>query len=148
MHNKSAVLYLYEQGYRQKLICLITGYNQSFISKNCNNPRNYIPTFANANDGQIARKFVVDRLLECRVLRKFDSLQFNEQDRIYIKLLDFMLVDRDNIRKLYRTTSGYKVAQALRAPKEIIKNFDPDGLSIPHDAWQLVLEQIFKSESK
>lgn len=148
MHNKSAVLYLYEQGYRQKLICLIMGYNQSFVSKNCNNPRNYIPSFNHANTAQIQRKFVVDKILEHRVLRKFKSNGFDEQDKAYIKLLDYCLVDRDIVRQLYCTISPYKIAIAFRAKKDIIKDFDPDGLGIPHEYWEEFLKQVFKDEEQ
>lgn len=146
MYNKSALLWLYEHGYRQKLICMIMGYNQSFVSKNCNNPRNYIPTFDTANDSQMKRKIVVDRILECRHLRKFDSIRFDEQDKAYIKILDYCLVDRDAIRKLYATISQYKISQAYRENKSIIKQFDPAGLEIAPEDWQLFLHAIFKED--
>ena len=146
MYNKSALLWLYERGYRQKLICLIMGYNQSFVSKNCNNPRNYIPTFDTANNDQIRRKYVVDRILECKPLLKFESYHFDEQDKAYIKLLDTLLVDRNAIRKLYATTSQYKVSQAYREKAEIIKQFNPAGLEITDEDWQLLLQAIFKDE--
>ena len=146
MYNKSALLWLYEHGYRQKLICLIMGYNQSFVSKNCNNPRNYIPTFDTANENQLRRKYVVDRILECRVLRKFETTRFDIQDKAYIKLLDFCLVDRDMIRKRYATTTQYKISQAYREKKDIIKQFDPMGLDISQEDWQLFLDVIFKDD--
>ena len=146
MYNKSALLWLYENGYRQKLICLIMGYNQSFVSKNCNNPRNYIPTFETANDNQIRRKYVIDRILERRKLLKFESFHFDEQDKAYIKLLDYLLVDRDAIRKLYATSSQYKVSQAYREKTEIIKTFNPAGLDISQEDWELFLNAIFKEE--
>lgn len=146
MYNKSLLLWLYEHGYRQKLICLITGYNQSFVSKNCNNPRNYVPTLDTANDNQLRRKMVVDRILEHRVLRKFETTRFDDQDRAYIKLLDYCLVDRDYIRKLYATTTQYKISQAYRAKKEILKKFDPMGLDIEQEDWDLFLAEIFKDD--
>ena len=146
MYNKSALLWLYEHGYRQKLICIIMGYNQSFVSKNCSNPRNYIPTFDTANENQLRRKYVVDRILECKQLRKFENIHFNEQDKAYIKLLDYCLVDRDAIRKIYATTTQYKVSRAYREKKEIIKNFDPAGLDIAQADWELFLSAIFKDE--
>lgn len=146
MYNKSALLWLYEHGYRQKLICLIMGYNQSFVSKNCNNPRNYIPTFDTANEAQIRRKYVVDKILECKQLRKFDSIRFDDQDKAYIKLLDYCLVDRNAIRKIYATTTQYKVSQAYREKKEIIKKFNPAGLDISDSDWESFLNAIFKSD--
>jgi hypothetical protein len=141
MHNVSLIKYLQQAGYRQKLICIITGYNQSIVSKHSKNPRPYVPTLDTANDNQLRRKMVVDRILECRVLKKCDGKMFSEQDTIYMKLLDFCLVDRDAIRKLYHMTSMYKIAFAVRKDKEIIKNFDPAGIDIEEEDWQLFLEQ-------
>lgn len=141
MHNVSLIKYLYQSGYRQKLICIITGYNQSIVSKHCNNPRPYVPTLETANENQLRRKMVVDRICECRVLKKYDGKMFSEQDTIYMKLLDFCLVDRDEIRKLYRATTQYKIANAFRKKKEIIKNFEPLGLDIQPEDWELFLEQ-------
>ena len=141
MHNVSLIKYLYQSGYRQKLICIITGYNQSIVSKHSNNPRPYVPTLETANENQLRRKMVVDRILECRVLKKYDGKMFSEQDTIYMKLLDFCLVDRDQIRKLYRATTQYKISNSFRKEKEIIKNFEPLGLDIQPEDWMLFLEQ-------
>ena len=140
MHNKSLVLYLYAEGYRQKLICLITGYNQSFVSKNSRNPKNFLPSIEGATEDQLRRKFVLDRITECRVLRKFKTNNFDEQDKAYIKLLDFCLVSRDDVRKLYRAHSMYRISNAYRSNKEIIKKFDPMGLDIDEEDWQLFLK--------
>ena len=141
MHNVSLIKYLYQSGYRQKLICIITGYNQSIVSKHCNNPRPYIPTLETANENQLRRKMVVDKICECRVLKKYDGKMFSEQDTIYMKLLDFCLIDRDKIRQLYRTTTQYKISNSFRKPKDIIKNFEPLGLDIQPEDWELFLEQ-------
>lgn len=141
MHNVSLIKYLHQAGYRQKLICIITGYNQSIVSKHCNNPRPYVPTLETANENQLRRKMVVDRILECKVLRKYDGKMFSEQDTIYMKLLDFCLVDRDAIRKLYCTTTMYKLANAFRKDKEIIKKFDPMQIGIEPEDWALFIEQ-------
>lgn len=141
MHNVSLIKYLYQAGYRQKLICIITGYNQSVVSKHSNNPRPYVPTLETANDSQLRRKMVVDRILECRILKKYDGKMFSEQDTIYMKLLDYCLVDRDKIRRLYRTTTQYKISNSFRKKKEVISNFDPLGLDIQPEDWQLFLEQ-------
>lgn len=141
MHNVSLIKYLYQSGYRQKLICIITGYNQSIVSKHSNNPRPYVPTLETANENQLRRKMVVDRILECRVLKKYDGKMFSEQDTIYMKLLDFCLVDRDRIRQLYRATTQYKISNSFRKDKSIIKNFEPLGLDIQPEDWALFLEQ-------
>lgn len=144
MHNVSLIKWLYQKGYRQKIIGLITGYNQSYISKNCNSSKPYLPTIDTANEEQLRRKAVIDIILECKILRHFEQIGFCEQDKIYIKLLDYCLVDRDIIRKLYRTTSMYKISKALRLDKDKIKEFDPMGLNIEQEDWELLLEQIFK----
>ena len=141
MHNISLIKYLHQAGYRQKLICIITGYNQSIVSKHSNNPRPYVPTLETANEHQLKRKMIVDRILECKVLKKYDGKMFSEQDTIYMKLLEYCLVDKDKIRQLYRATTQYKISNAFRKDKDIIKKFDPLGIDVQPEDWALFLEQ-------
>lgn len=146
IYNKSLIYYLYEKGYRQKLICVITGYNQSLISKTMKKEDGCIPSLDGATEEQLQRKYVVDTILECKVLRKYTGTNFDDQDKAYIKLLDFCLVDRVLIRKLYAAITQYKISVAYRKPKEIIKNFDPFGLGIENEYWQNFLNEIFKND--
>lgn len=114
MVNVGLIKWLYNNGYRQKLIKIITGYAQSTISKNVNNVRPFMPSMDAINQDQMIRKKVVDRLLECRSI---PTIEFCDMDRHYIKLLDYMLVDREKIRKLYFNVPQYKIAQVFRSNK-------------------------------
>ena len=66
MINGSLIKYLHQAGYRQKLIQIITGYNQSSISKYVNSTRPLIPSIDFISEEQKVRKYVVDRILELR----------------------------------------------------------------------------------
>ena len=148
IYNKSLVYYLCEQGYRQKLICVITGYNQPFVSKLLKKDAagSCVPSINGATEEQLQRKYVVDKILAARVLRKYTGTMFDEQDKAYIKLLDYCLVDRTLIRKLYATTTQYKISSAYRKTTEIIKKFDPFGLDIEEEYWQTFLKEVFKDD--
>jgi len=144
MLNVSLIKYLHQAGYRQKLICLITGYNQSIVSKHIKNPRPYIPTLDTANDNQLRRKAVIDRILQITALKKQEGSNFTQNDRIYIRLLEYMLVERDRIKQLYYMIEPYKISSAYRAPTKIVYDFKPEMLEIPQEEWDLLIEQMQK----
>lgn len=144
MYNVSLIKYLYQAGYRQKLICIITGYPQSTISKHSTNPRPYVPTLATANENQLRRKAVIDTILQAKVLKKVDGKMFSESDKQYVKLLDWCLVDRDKIRKLYHTTDMGILAYCWSQKKEFFYEFNPRLLDIEPEDWDLFMEQVQK----
>lgn len=138
MINGSLIRWLYQNGYRQKLIQIITGYKQPTISKIVNSPRPFIPSIDNINDEQVTRKYVVDRILE---LRPLPTQGFTDQDRAYIKLLEYCLVDKEKIRKLYYNISQYKVAQTLRSTKIKKEDFQPQLIGLTEEEYQCFLDK-------
>lgn len=138
MINGSLIRWLYQNGYRQKLIQIITGYKQPTISKIVNSHRPFIPSIDNINDEQATRKYVVDRILE---LRSLPTQGFTDQDRAYIKLLEYCLVDKEKIRKLYYNISQYKVAQTLRSNKIKKEDFHPELIGLTNEEYQCFLEK-------
>lgn len=127
---------MYQNGYRQKLIQIITGYNQSYISKMVNSTRPYLPSIDNANEDQMTRKYVVDRILE---LRPIPTMGFSDQDKYYIKLLLYCLVDKERICKLYHTVSKYKLAQVFRSDKYKKEDFEPTLIDLTQDEYDAFL---------
>jgi hypothetical protein len=138
MINVSLIKYLYLKGYRQKVIQIITGYAQSTISKNVNSSRPYIPSMDTINKEQAIRKEVVDKILECK---EISTVEFCDQDRAYIKLLDYLLVDREKIRKLYYNISQYKISQVLHSNKYKKEDFNPAFLGISEEDFKLFLDK-------
>ena len=137
MINGSLIKWLYQNGYRQKLIQIITGYKQPTISKIVNSQRPILPTIDSINDDQATRKYVIDRILE---LRPLPTQGFTDQDRCYIKLLDYCLVDKEKIRQLYYNITQYKVAQTLRSNKFKKEDFQPQLIGLTDDEFQCFLE--------
>lgn len=129
-------------GYRQKLIQIILGYSQSYISKICAKDSKYVPTIDHITDEQRVRKYVVDRILECRAITLNDSM-FNDDDIAYIKLLDYCLVDREKIRAIYYNVSPYKVSRAFRNSKISLTQFQPQLIGITEEEFTIFLENVF-----
>lgn len=139
--NASLVLYLYQNGYRQKLICLITGYNQSAVSKIVNKKDNCFPSIDNITEEQMLRKYVIDRILECREL---PFTNFTDQDTAYIQLLNFLLVDKEKIRKLYYNHPQYKINKALINKRVVKEDFQPELIGLTDEEFQTVIPKICK----
>lgn len=138
MINGSLIKWLYQNGYRQKLIQIITGYKQPSISKYCKTERPFIPSIDSINEEQSTRKYVIDRILE---LRSLPTIGFTDQDRAYIKLLDYCLVDKEKIYKLYYNVSQYKIAQTFRSNKVTKENFQPQLIGLTDEEYQTFLEK-------
>ena len=115
------------------------GYSQSYISKTINNvTKPFIPSIDYINEDQLTRKYVVDTILE---LKHLPTVQFGDQDRAYIKLLDYLLVDREKIRKLYYNVSQYKISQAYRSKKISLSDFDPTLIGLTTQEYAKFLEK-------
>ncbi len=128
-------------GYRQKLIQIILGYSQSYISKICAKESKYVPSIDHINQEQYVRKYVVDKILECKPINRNDAM-FNEMDIAYIKLMDYCLVDREKIRAVYYNISPYKIAKAFRNNKVSIADFMPELIGVSEADFKIFLDQI------
>lgn len=138
MINGSLIKWLHQNGYRQKLIQIITGYKQPTISKIVNSKRPIIPSIDAINNEQEIRKYVVDRILE---LRPLPTQGFTDQDKCYIKLLDYCLVDKEKIRSLYYNVTQYKVAQTLRSHKIKKEDFHPQLIGLTDEEYKYFLDK-------
>lgn len=101
-----------------------------------NSTRPYLPSIDNANEDQMTRKYVVDRILE---LRPIPTMGFSDQDKYYIKLLLYCLVDKERICKLYHTVSKYKLAQVFRSDKYKKEDFEPTLIDLTQDEYDAFL---------
>lgn len=117
------------------------GYSQGYISKIYNAETKYIPTLEHITEEQRIRKYVVDRILECKVITTNERM-FNDNDIAYIKLLDFCLVDRDKIRATYYNISQYRISKAFRDKKITFAAFDPYSIGLTQDEYNLFLDSI------
>lgn len=74
-------------------------------------------------------------------MRPLPTQGFTDQDRAYIKLLEYCLVDKEKIRKLYYNISQYKVAQTLRSTKIKKEDFQPQLIGLTEEEYQCFLEK-------
>ena len=85
------------------------------------------------------RKYVVDTFLECKDL---PTEGFSEQDQIYIQILDYLLVDKEKIRKMYFNISQYKISKAFRRKDLDFRNFMPQLVGLTDEEYSKFLEKI------
>jgi hypothetical protein len=95
---------LFEQGYREKIIKMITGYNQSYINKIKNNKLHQKTEIDMSNnlldimtEEQKIRYRAVNKILFLKEITSNDL----EDDIKYIQLLKFFLVEKEDIYNLY-----------------------------------------------
>lgn len=144
-NNWSLVTYLYQRGYRPKLIKLVTGYPDSSIAKIIHSPKKVLPSLDGATEEQLVLVYVIDSILECKPLI---SVNFCEQDEYYIKLLDYMLVSRERIAKLYNNISAYKLSRVLGSRKISYRELNPYLLGLTDDDYATLLKAIDRLENK
>lgn len=118
------------------------GYSQSYISKIYNSKDKYVPSIEHITEEQRIRKYVVDKILECRPINRNEAM-FNETDVAYIKLMDMCLVDRDKIRAVYYNISPDRIARAYKNKKVTIMQFQPEFIGLTEEEYSIFLEKAF-----
>lgn len=118
------------------------GYSQSYISKICAKESKYVPSIEHITEEQKVRKYVVDRILECKPITRNEAM-FNDADIAYIKLMDWCLVDREKIKAVYYNISPYKVSRAFRDNKVTFVQFDPKLIGLTEEEFSIFLEKVF-----
>lgn len=142
-NNWSLVTYLYQRGYRQKLIKLVTGYPNSSIAKIVHSPRKVLPSLDGATEQELLLVYVIDSILSCRPLT---SINFGEEDERYIKLLDYLMVPREQITKMYPNVTPYRLARVYRSKKVNFHQLNPYLLGLNDDEYGALLAAIDKYE--
>lgn len=137
-YNKSSIIWLYLHGYRQKLIQLILGYPQPTVSKAIANKDKIMADF-DLDETQLMRKYVIDRFLE---LRPIPCGGYSDNDKCYIKWLDYLLVDHEKIKKLYYNISQYRVNNALRTDKVDMLDFMPQLIGLEDAEYNVLADYI------
>lgn len=116
------------------------GYSQSYISKMCTRQDKYVPSIAHMTEEQKIRKYVIDTIKECKPLIKDE--QFDEIDIAYIKLLDYCLVDREQIQALYYNITPFRITNAFRNKKVGLTAFEPQLIGLTEEEYNIFLENI------
>lgn len=127
---------LYEKGYRQKLIQIITQYNQSYISKIINQKLHQGIILTGdielvLDENQKERLNAVNKIISCDDIFTDD---FN-QEIIYMKLLRFFLIEKEQIYNLYNYISKRRINSYLLMKGLHIKDFKPELLDIKKETY-------------
>lgn len=134
----------HEKGYRQKVIQIITQYNQPYINKVINQKLHQGVQYSDdikliLSEEQKKRLDAVNRILSCKDIftENFD------QEIIYMKLLRFFLVSKDDIYNLYNYISKRRINTYLVMKKLEIKDFDASLLGIEQEVYyDLIVDYI------
>ena len=141
--NALLVKKLSQMGYREKIIKMITGFNQSYINKVINN-KLYKDLDADAEElvisaEQIKKIDAVDKILSCAEIYTEDK----EQELMYIHLLKFFLVEKETIYKMFPYLTKRKIAQDFMKKNIDILNFDSTLLGIPREIYLDLIIDFF-----
>lgn len=143
--NKALIIKaLDSKGYRQKIIQIITQYNQPYISKVLNQKIHKTAVYSDdiklyLDEGQKERLDAVNRILLCNDIftNTFD------QEIIYMKLLRFFLVSKEDVYNLYNYISKRRINTYLVMKKLHIKDFDASLLGIDQRVYyDLIVDYI------
>lgn len=145
VYSESLILYLYTKGYTQKMIQIITGYTSKNVRKTAAMKNKiFIPFQPELTQEQLLRKMIVDKIQKCKPLRKADTLHFNRQDILYMKLLHVCGVPIENIRQLYYKVPQKYITFARQMAPFRLYEFDPFGIEIDEDDWKVFYTQLEK----
>lgn len=123
--NVLLVKQLARNGYREKVIKMITGLNQSYINKIINgklHKETEIPAdeIIDMTEEQKRRLNAANKILMCEEIATNDM----EQDIKYMHLLKFFMVDKEDIYNLYQHWSKTKISKLLLKKDVDILSFD------------------------
>lgn len=139
VENKVAIIEkLFEMGYREKVVKMITGFNQSYINKIKNKklhkkdkvelPNSILELL---DEKQTKRLEAANKILLCKEITSNDL----EEDIKYIQLLRFFLIEKENIYNLYIHWTKSKINRYMTKKGVEILNFDSTLLDIEREVY-------------
>lgn len=142
-NRKAGVIkFLLEQGLAEKHIVMIMQAQQPYVNK-IKNKKLHIDTPLIENGmtpEESARYDAVKRIIKAGELPTNGT---DEQDKIYIHLLKFFMVPKEQIRALYNHIAISRVDRILRKKDVDLGNFDSTLLGIPRQVYlDLIIDYI------
>lgn len=142
-NRKAGVIkFLLNQGLAEKHVVMIMQAQQSYVNK-IKNKKLHVNTDA-IEDGMTseenARYDAVKKIISAKELPTNGT---DEQDKIYIHLLKFFMVPKEQIRALYNHIAISRVDRILRKKDIDLGNFDSTLLGIPREVYlDLIIDYI------
>lgn len=133
---------LLNEGLSEKHVIMIMQAQQSYVNK-IKNKKLHVNTQA-IQDGmtpeEYARYGAVKKIINVSELPTDGT---DEQDKIYIHLLKFFMVPKEQIRALYNHIAISRVDRILRKKDVNLGNFDSTLLGIPREVYlDLIIDYI------
>lgn len=134
---------LLDEGYKDKHICMIVPCLQPYVSKirsgtlhaNTNLQRG---EKLELTTGQEKRLNALNRILEARELM---TSTITEDDKAYIQLLKFLMVDKEKVYELYYHISKKKFGSIWTSKKIDIRKFNSELIGVPiYDYLDLIID--------
>lgn len=129
--NKNAVMELYNRGYQSRHIAIVMGCKKSTLFNVTRVKQITEPTLKFLNKQQKQRLFVLDKLLELKLV----STKWCSNDYYYITILRFLHIPKDTIRNMYKSAPQVPLARALREKSPYLGQFDYTVLGINSEEW-------------
>lgn len=126
---------LLEEGLPEKMVVLITQAKQPYINK-IKNGKLHKNTIL---DGKV--KLTEEQENRYKIVKKILSMPelptsgINEQDIIYMQLLKFFMVPKEQIQELYNNLTKMKISRFLLMKKIDLGNFESELIGIPKEDY-------------
>jgi hypothetical protein len=134
---------LIDKGYRDKHICLITKANQPYVSK-IRNGKIHLDTNLNAGELLILteeQRKRLDTLNSLIALPEIVNMNTTDQDIMYIHLLKFLMVEKEDVYNLYFHLSKKQFNRYWVMKKVDIRYFDSNAIGIDQrDYLDLIID--------
>lgn len=141
-NNVLFIKWLIEQGYREKVITLITKTKQPYVNKI---KHGSLHAETKLEDGEIltlTREQTRRKRIADRILAKTELITVDEnQDIIYLHLLKYFLVPKDELFELYNHKTKKNIAQILAKKDVDLFGFKSELLGIDYyDYLDLIVQ--------
>jgi hypothetical protein len=139
MNKPDLIRHLIAEGWPHKIVCIITGSRQPYVSKiAAGKLKPEIEPAANFDTAELTRYLVIKRIYELRAL---PTQGVTEQDQYYIHLLKFLMVDKDKIIQIYNDLSKKRFAQIYTSKKFDFRKFHASLVDLKQEDFDLTFLQ-------
>lgn len=136
VNNVLLIRKLAKEGFREKVIKMITGLNQSYINKIVNNKLYRDLQFTEGEEVEMSqaqelRLDAAKKILACKEIFTDEP----KQEMIYMQLLKFFLIDKQEIFKLYPYMTKTKISRYLLKKDVNILEFNSELIQVPKEVY-------------
>lgn len=140
-----------ELGYRDKYICMVLQVNQPYVSR-IRTKKFHLNT--NKRDGEVV-EMTDEEKARLKALNTIISMPelpgrgFGLQDKLYIKVLKFFLIPKEDVHNLYfHLTRSQFFGTWLKKDMDI-RGFDSEKIGVPYMVYiDLIIDALLRNEDR